>query len=90
LDTNHEYRKLFSKIIDTSRTLQFTSQGPFNFDDMRNALPSDLDEDEDLEGTSNSKYPFGRCSNNQLKHDMKIGAAGELLVNFKSSSHSLH
>ena len=56
-------------------------QRPFNFDEMRNVLLLTLDED--VEEIQNSTHPFGRRSDNQPNHDMKIGAAGELLVCFK-------
>jgi hypothetical protein len=88
LDNDQEYRELLEKVIEASRTLQIPSQGPFNFDEMRNALP--FDSDEDIEEITSSKYPFGRRSDNQLKHDMKIGAAGELLVCFKIVFFILH
>ena len=44
LDNDWEYRELLEKVIEASRTLRITSQGPFNFDEMRNALPFDPDE----------------------------------------------
>lgn len=82
LDTRDEledYKALLDKIIEVSRTATIPSVGPFNFDEIHNALPSDESEEE---GPDDSEFPlaFGKRSSNQLKHDMKIGAAGELFV----------
>jgi hypothetical protein len=54
--------------------------GTFNFDDMANALPSEAELESPFVMISNSV--FGVRSENQMRHDMKIGAAGELFVRF--------
>jgi hypothetical protein len=88
LDTRDEledYKALLDKIIEASRTTTIPHVGPFNFDGIYNALPSDEPEEE---APTTSEFPlaFGKRSLNQLKHDMKIGAAGELFVRYYLSN----
>jgi hypothetical protein len=72
-----EYRRLLSNVIAAAKSKRggFPTRGAFNLDDLLNALPIESDAEPicyDL--------PFGVRSENQLAHDMKVGAAGELYV----------
>lgn len=75
LGNNNEYRRLLDQVIAASRTAEFPSRGAFAFDEMLSALP--LDHSSEV-----SEYPgaFGIRELNELNHDMRIGAAGELFV----------
>jgi hypothetical protein len=75
--SDSEYRRLLSNVIKAARKKKggFPSQGHFNLDDLRNALPVDVSTDPDT-----YDLPFGVRNENQLAYDMKIGAAGELYV----------
>ena len=75
--SDSEYRRLLSNVIKAARKRRggFPSQGHFNLDDLRNALPVDVSTDPDT-----YNLPFGVRNENQLAYDMKIGAAGELYV----------
>jgi hypothetical protein len=72
-----EYRRLLDNIITAARNKRgaFPSLGAFNLDELLDALPVEA-------ATEVNKYdlPFGVRNENQLAHDMKIGAAGELYV----------
>jgi hypothetical protein len=72
-----EYRRLLDNIITAARNKRgaFPSQGVFNLDALLNALPVEAAR----EG-SNYDLPFGVRNENQLAHDIKVGAAGELYV----------
>jgi hypothetical protein len=72
-----EYRRLLDNIITAARNKRgvFPSQGVFNLDALLNALPVEAARE-----VNNYDLPFGVRSENQLAHDMKVGAAGELYV----------
>lgn len=72
-----EYRRLLNNIITAARNKRgaFPSQGAFNLDELLNALPVEATREVD-----NYDLPFGVRNENQLAHDMKVGAAGELYV----------
>jgi hypothetical protein len=74
-----EYRRLLNNVIDAAKSKRggFPSRGAFNLDELSSALPLEPDP----EPVSYS-LPFGVRSENQLAHDMKVGAAGELYVRF--------
>jgi hypothetical protein len=75
-----EYRRLHDNIITTARNKRggFPSQGAFNLDELLNALPA-----EEAREVNDYDLPFGVRNENQLAHDMKVGAAGELYVCIK-------
>ncbi|TVY16404.1 hypothetical protein LARI1_G008274 [Lachnellula arida] len=70
-----EYRRLLNNIITAARNKRgaFPSRGAFNLDQLLNALPVEAAEE-----VNTYDLPFGVRNENQLAHDMKIGAAGEL------------
>jgi hypothetical protein len=72
-----EYRRLLDNIITAAKNKRgaFPSLGAFNLDELLDALP-------ERAATEVNEYdiPFGVRNENQLAHDMKIGAAGELYV----------
>ena len=72
-----EYGRLLNNIIAAARNKRgaFPSQGAFNLNELLNALPV-----ETAEEVNTYDLPFGVRNENQLAHDMKIGAAGELYV----------
>lgn len=72
-----EYRRLLDNIITTARNKRgaFPSQGAFNLDELLNALPVEVARE-----VNDYDLPFGVRNENQLAHDMKIGAAGELYI----------
>lgn len=72
-----EYRRLLDNTITAARKKRgaFPSQGAFNLDELLNALPMEA-----VQEMNTYDLPFGVRSENQLAHDMKIGAAGELYV----------
>ena len=72
-----EYRRLLNNIITAARNKRgaFPSRGAFNLDELLNALPVEAAEE-----VNTYDLPFGVRNQNQLAHDMKIGAAGELYV----------
>jgi len=73
-----EFRRLLDDIITAARNKRgrLPSQGAFNLDALLNALPVEIASDT----LNNYHLPFGIRNENQLEHDMKIGAAGELYV----------
>ena len=75
-----EYRRLLSNIIAAAKSKRggFPTRGAFNLDDLLNALPIESDAE-----PISYDLPFGVRSENQLEHDMKVGAAGELYVRSK-------
>jgi hypothetical protein len=72
-----EYRRLLDNIITAARNKRgaFPSQGVFNLDTLLNALPVEAARED-----NNYDLPFGVRNENQLAHDIKVGAAGELYV----------
>jgi hypothetical protein len=72
-----EYCRLLNNIIAAAKCKRggFPTQGAFNIDDLLGALPMESDA-----GPISYDLPFGVRSENQLAHDMKVGAAGELYV----------
>jgi hypothetical protein len=72
-----EYRRLLDNIVTAARNKRgaFPSQGVFNLDALLNALPVEAAREE-----NNYDLPFGVRNENQLAHDIKVGAAGELYV----------
>ena len=72
-----EYRRLLDNVICAARNRRggFPSQGSFNLDELLHALPIDAATD-----VRAYDLPFGVRTENQLAHDMKVGAAGELYV----------
>jgi hypothetical protein len=77
-ESNNQYERLLDKIITASKTAIFPTRGSFNMDALRSALP-ETQPSENLESTDLSGA-FGLRSQNQINHDIKIGAAGELFV----------
>jgi len=73
-----EYRRLLNNVISAARSKRggFPARGPFNLDGLLSALPMDSPEPVSYD------LPFGVRNENQLAHDMKVGAAGELYVRF--------
>lgn len=76
-----EYRRLLNNVIAAAKSKRggFPTRGAFNLDSLLNALAINSDTD-----PASYESPFGIRSENQLAHDMKIGAAGELYVRFKT------
>lgn len=75
LESQEEYVKLLGRIRDAAREADIPTQRPIDVSSSTNATENDP--------RSDSPYPttaFGSRSVNQLKHDMKLGAAGELYV----------
>jgi hypothetical protein len=72
-----EYHRLLSNVITAAKSKmgKFPSVGAFNLNELLNALPIELDAQ-----PVSYDLPFGTRSENQLAHDMKVGAAGELYV----------
>jgi hypothetical protein len=75
-----EYRRLLNNVIAAAKSKRggFPTRGAFNLDGLFNALSISSDTD-----PASYDSPFGVRSKNQLDHDMKIGAAGELYVRSK-------
>jgi hypothetical protein len=75
-----EYRRLLGNVIAAAKSKRggFPTRGSFNLDDLLNTLPIESDAD-----PISYNLPFGVRSENQLAHDMKVGAAGELYVRSK-------
>jgi hypothetical protein len=76
--SREEYRRLLGNVICAARkkTGAFPSRGAFNLDELLNALPA-VEASRDANAYD---FPFGVRNENQLAHDMKVGAAGELYV----------
>jgi hypothetical protein len=72
-----EYQRLLESVVQAARRKRgsFPSKGAFDLNNILNALPTDPSEEDTSFDT-----PFGVRSENQLAHDMRIGAAGELYV----------
>jgi hypothetical protein len=72
-----EYRRLLDNIITAARNKRgaFPCQGVFNLGELLDALPVEATRE-----VNNYDLPFGVRNENQLAHDMKVGAAGELYV----------
>jgi hypothetical protein len=76
-----QYAALLDRIIKAGSEAKFPTHGAFNLDGIWNALPTDPDAHITASFAQPSlSSPFGVRSQNQLSHDMKIGAAGELYV----------
>ena len=76
-----EYVRLLDRVIKHAKKTSFPERDSFDFADMLNALPSDNEAGESSI-VSAPIAPFGIRSQDQLRHDRKIGAAGELYVSF--------
>ena len=74
-----DYRRLLDRVIKAAKSKRggFPSKGAFDVQDLLSALPINASED-----PPNYYLPFGVRSENQLAHDMRVGAAGELYVKF--------
>jgi hypothetical protein len=77
LESQNEYINLLSRIRDAARKAKIPVHGAFDMSSLAKAIEDQSD--------SESSYPtattaFGTRSLNQLRHDMKVGAAGELFV----------
>lgn len=76
-----EYRQLLDNVIAVAQGKggMLPSQGPYNFDALRDALPREVVPEEDI-----YSYPYhsplGFQSDKQSHHNKKLGAAGELYV----------
>ncbi|KAE9369740.1 hypothetical protein N431DRAFT_493510 [Stipitochalara longipes BDJ] len=72
-----EYLRLLNNVISAAKRKRgrFPSRGAFNLGDLFDALPNDSDAE-----PITYNLPFGVRSENQLAHDMRVGAAGELYV----------
>lgn len=82
--TASDYTRLLQRVVDAARMAQFPSTGLFDMHELVSALPSI-----ELDGIGQeviSGLPFGNRTQNQLAHDIKIGAAGELFVGFMAIS----
>lgn len=71
-----EYARLLRKIVNAARRATIPAIGAFDLQALANSFPSHNNEDT---GTLPG-LPFGVRSQDQLGHDIKIGAAGELFV----------
>jgi hypothetical protein len=78
IQSDSQYKRLLDKIITASQTAMFPTQGVFNMGPLRHALAANTE----FESLKSTEYPsaFGVRSENQMEHDRKIGAAGELFV----------
>jgi len=74
-----EYQNLLDHVINAAKSKRggFPSKGAFDVQDLLSALPVKLPED-----PPNYDPPSGVRNENQLVHDMRVGAAGELYVSF--------
>lgn len=72
-----DYCKLLEHVISAAKNKRggFPSKGTFDVQDLLSALPLKLTED-----PPNFDLTFGVRSENQLAHDIRVGAAGELYV----------
>ena len=72
-----EYQRLLDNTITAARNKRgaFPSQGVFNLNELLNALPVEAARE-----VNDYDLPFGVRNENQLVHDIKVGAAGELYV----------
>ena len=72
-----EYQRLLDNTINAARNKRgtFPSQGVFNLNELLNALPVEA-----VREVNDYDLPFGVRNENQLAHDIKVGAAGELYV----------
>ena len=73
-----EYSKLLGRIIAAAQKTNFPS--------YNSELPERTPDEEEIMPTGQLNDIFGRRSDNQLSHDKKIGAAGELYVCCKLNS----
>jgi hypothetical protein len=69
-----EYHKLLDNIIKRASTVSLSDQGFFDFEAMLGSLPSNPGSSPDHDAIS------GVRSQNQIAHDIKVSAAGELFV----------
>jgi hypothetical protein len=80
-ESNNLYERLLDKVITASKTAIFPTQNPFSMASLLQALPTNASP----ESSRSAEFSgaFGIRSENQMQHDMKIGAAGELFVSDK-------
>ena len=64
--------------MEIARTTNFPANGAFDFSRIRDALDSNTNSD--IPPVVDLTLAFGSRSTNQLRHDILIGAAGELFV----------
>ena len=76
--SNEEYRTLLDRVIAAASRAGFPS--PPLFDRNGRLLPTASSRGTNRQRTTLSDTVFGNRSQNQVSHDMKIGAAGELFV----------
>lgn len=76
--SNEEYRTLLDRVIAAASRAGFPS--PPLFDRNGRLLPTVSSTGTNRQRTTLSDTVFGNRSQNQVSHDMKIGAAGELFV----------
>jgi hypothetical protein len=76
--SNEEYRTLLDRVITAASRAGFPS--PPLFDRNGRLLPTASNTGTNRQRTTLSDAVFGNRSQNQVSHDMKIGAAGELFV----------
>jgi len=75
---NEEYRMLLDRVIAAASRAGFPS--PSLFDRNGRLVPPASGTGTNRQRTALSDAVFGNRSQNQVRHDMKIGAAGELFV----------
>ncbi|KAF4626332.1 hypothetical protein G7Y89_g11830 [Cudoniella acicularis] len=71
LESQGEYVKLLGRIREAAREENIPTRGLFDMSSLTNAI-----EDESPSDSPHTTTAFGTRTVNQLKHDMKIGAAG--------------
>jgi hypothetical protein len=76
--SNEEYRMLLDRVIAAASHAGFPS--PSLFDRNGRLVPTASSTGTNRQRTTLSDAVFGNRSQNQVRHDMKIGAAGELFV----------
>jgi hypothetical protein len=81
VDDQEQYKRLLGRIINAAKEADIPTRGAFNMNALVREIVSIQDSGDD-ENFSDPSYTnaFGDRSVNQLKHDMKIGVAGELFV----------
>jgi hypothetical protein len=74
-----DYRRLLDSVINAAKSKRggSPSKGAFDVQDLLSALPA-----KPSEAPPNYDLPFCVRSENQLAHDMRVGAAGELYVSW--------
>lgn len=79
LESQNEYIDLLGRIRDAARKTKIPLYGAFGMSSLANAI-DDQSDSESYSTATTATTAFGTRSLNQLRHDMKIGAAGELVV----------